>query len=60
MLNIYLSIYLSIQAEIPVVDWVQKESDGEVPIILGALGNTEHPFIAIAPRSTLAQRGSTW
>ena len=24
-----------------------------------ALGNTEHPFIAIAPRSTLAQRGST-
>ena len=24
-----------------------------------ALGNTEHPFIAIAPRSTLARRGST-
>ena len=26
----------------------------------GALGNTEYPFVAIAPRSTLAQRGSTW
>ena len=24
------------------------------------LGNTEYPFIAIAPRSTLARRGSTW
>ena len=26
----------------------------------GALGNAEYPFIAIAPRSTLAQSGSTW
>ena len=26
----------------------------------GALGNVEYPFIAIAPRSTLARRGSTW
>ena len=26
----------------------------------GALGNAEHPFIAIAPRSTLARSGSTW
>ena len=26
----------------------------------GALGNAEYPFIAIAPRSTLAQNGSTW
>ena len=26
----------------------------------GDLGNAEHPFIAIAPRSTLARRGSTW
>ena len=25
-----------------------------------ALVNAEHPFIAIAPRSTLAQSGSTW
>ena len=25
-----------------------------------ALGNAEYPFIAIAPRSTLAQSGSTW
>ena len=26
----------------------------------GALGNVEYPFIAIAPRSTLAWSGSTW
>ena len=26
----------------------------------GALGNMEHLFIAIAPRSTLARSGSTW
>ena len=26
----------------------------------GALGNAEYPFIAIAPRSTLARCGSTW
>ena len=26
----------------------------------GALGKAEHPFIAIAPRSTLAQNGSSW
>ena len=26
----------------------------------GPLGNAEDPFIAIAPRSTLAQSGSTW
>ena len=26
----------------------------------GALGNAEHPFIAIAPRSTLARNGSTY
>ena len=26
----------------------------------GALGNAEYPFVAIAPRSTLARRGSTW
>ena len=25
----------------------------------GALGSAEYPFIAIAPRSTLARRGST-
>ena len=31
-----------------------KQSDGEVPVIPGALGNTEHPFIAIAPRSARA------
>ena len=38
-----------------------KQSDGEVPVMLGfALENAEHPFIAIAPRSTLAWRGSTW
>ena len=26
----------------------------------GALGNTEHPIIAIAPRSSLTRSGSTW
>ena len=26
----------------------------------GALGNAEYSFIAITPRSTLAQSGSTW
>ena len=30
------------------------------PIDARALGNVEHPFIAIAPRSTLARNGSTW
>ena len=28
--------------------------------VAGALGNAEHPFIAIAPKSTLTRRGSTW
>ena len=32
-----------------------KQSDGT-----GALGNAEYPFIAVAPRSTLARSGSTW
>ena len=27
---------------------------------VGALENAVHPFIAIAPRSTLARRGCTW
>ena len=31
-----------------------KQSDGEVPVMLGLWG------IAIAPRSTLARSGSTW
>ena len=31
-----------------------KQSDGKVRVIL------EYPFIAIAPRSTLAWSGSTW
>ena len=26
----------------------------------GALGNAEHPFITVTPRSTLARSGSTW
>ena len=30
------------------------------PSNAGALGNMEHPFIAIAPKSTQARRGSTW
>ena len=35
-----------------------KEYDGEAPVILKLLGNAEYPFIAIAPRSTLAWSGS--
>ena len=37
-----------------------KQSDGEVPVMLGLWGMRSTPSIAIAPRSTLAQRGSTW
>ena len=37
-----------------------KQSGGEVLIMLGALGNVEHPFIDITPRSTLARNGSAW
>ena len=37
-----------------------KQSDGEVPVMLELLGNVEHPFITIAPRSTLTRSGSTW
>ena len=33
-----------------------KQSGGEA----GTLVNVEYPFIAITPRSTLAQNGSTW
>ena len=31
-----------------------------LPSNAGALGNAENPFIAIAPRSTLARSGSIW
>ena len=42
-----------------VLDMTLKQSDGEVPAVL-EFKNVEYPFIAIAPRSTLARRGSTW
>ena len=42
------------------VSWYNpKQSDGEVPVLL-ELWSAEHPFIAIDPRSTLVQNGSTW
>ena len=41
--------------ECPVYD--TKQSGGEVPVMLE---NVEHSFIAIAPKFTLAQSGSTW
>ena len=44
--------------ECPGYDTIQ--SDGKVPVMLGLWGNGELPFIAIAPRSTLTRRGSTW
>ena len=34
-----------------------KQSDDETS---GALGNAEYPFIALAPRFTLAWSGGTW
>ena len=37
-----------------------EQSDGEASVILELLGNVEYFFIPIAPRSTLAQSGSTW
>ena len=36
-----------------------KPSDCETPVC-GALGNVEYLFIAIAPRFTRTQNGSTW
>ena len=36
-----------------------KQSDDEGQINAGDLGNAEYPFIAIAPRFTLARSGST-
>ena len=38
-----------------VVEYTNGTSDGEVSSDSGALGNVEHPFIAIVPRSTLAR-----
>ena len=37
-----------------------KQSDGEVPGLLKLWGNADYPLIAIAPKPTLALRGSTW
>ena len=37
-----------------------KQSDGEVPVDAGTLGNAEYPAIAIAPRFTLALNGGIW
>ena len=36
-----------------------KKSDGEVLIMMELWGFAEYPFIAIAPRFTLARSGST-
>ena len=36
-----------------------QQSDGEASVMLELLGNVECPFIAIAPRSTLAWSSST-
>ena len=41
-------------------DYDTKQSDGEVSTDAGAWGKAEHPFITIAPRSTVARNGSTW
>ena len=36
-----------------------KQSDGEGSNNAGALGNAKYPFIAITPKSTLAESGKT-
>ena len=41
------------------VSWIWHETS-RVSSNCGALGNAEYPFIAIAPRSTLAWSSSTW
>ena len=42
-------------------EYDSKQHDGEVSVVLDhCLGYTEYPFIAIAPRSTLARSGSIW
>ena len=41
------------KTECPGYDTKQSDCDA------GALGNAEHPFIVIAPMSTLVQNGST-
>ena len=59
-------IYIYIAQSAGAVEYINecpddtKQFDGEVAVLLGLLGNAEHPFIAIAPRSTLARNGSTW
>ena len=38
-----------------------KQSDDEAPLIFGeVLGNTQYPFAAIVPKSTLSRSGKTW
>ena len=37
-----------------------KQSDGEVPMMLGLWAMQSTPFIATASRTTLAQNGRTW
>ena len=37
-----------------------KLSDGKAPVMLEALGNEEHRFIAITPRCTLTPSGSIY
>ena len=37
-----------------------KQFDDEALVMLELWENVEYPFIAIAPRSTLAQSDSTW
>ena len=44
--------HFSVSNECPGYD--TKQSDGEGPNSDGALGNTEYPFIAMAPWSTLS------
>ena len=37
-----------------------KQSDSDAPVMPERWRNAEYPFMAIAPRSTVTQSGSTW
>ena len=63
-LSIYLSIYLLLCRGVRPLPMSVLDMTLNNLIVCsrnaGALGNVDYVFIAIAPRSTLAQSGSTW
>ena len=51
--------FTTLQHYSPVVDMTGIQSDLEASVMLGALGNAEYPFTAIALRSTSGQEWSS-